>query len=117
MNLAEWAAIEALAKRGDVDPLRQLLKERGLSSFLINAITEFALGIRRRPRHRPTKTFPGIIRAQYQTIVLLDPTRKKTSIHATLAKLNEVSVKTVEKVLYPKRAMSPKSKKKQSPST
>ena len=115
MDLDEWAAMQALTKRGDVAPLRQLLKQRGLSSFLIDSLTDHLLGITRRPGHRPTETSPDYIRAQYQTLVLLDPTLKKTSIHATLSTLIKVPVKTIEKALYSTRSMSPK-KKQQPPS-
>nr|WP_143838155.1 hypothetical protein [Nitrospira cf. moscoviensis SBR1015] len=101
MDLDEWAAIRALEKRGDGAPLRQRLTERGHGPDLIDAFTNPSRGIIKRRRKRQRKTIdPALIFTMFYIGRQLEPTRKITSIHAEIAERCQVSVKTVEKVLY-----------------
>jgi len=105
MNIYEWSAIEAF-KRGDRGPLIERWKKlegKPLSPLLHQFILRhFIEGKPLRKRGRPpTATKTAIIQTAYIAATTLDPSEKKTAIHADLKELGKLkSTKRIEQIVY-----------------
>ena len=117
MDIYEWSAIEAF-KRGDREPLTERLKElqgKPISPLLHKFILRhFIEGKPLRRRSRPTTaTKTAMIQSAYIIATTLEPSAKKTAIHADLVKRFKLKSRRIEQIIYsmPKSSrLSPKKK-------
>lgn len=117
MDIYEWSAIEAF-KRGDRGPLTEWWKDlqgKSLSPLLHEFILRhFIEGkpLRRRGRST-TATTTAMIQSAYLLATILEPSAKKTAIHADLVKRFKLKSGRIEQIIYsmPKASrLSPKKK-------